>query len=162
MLLFQENPVVFWVLSLLLIDIFDYNFLGLLSRLFAFLPGFSGPWRPPPSLKSSLTTYCNFLLPGRLFLLFLRFTTSATNLRRRFLPSSFFNLTLLSHIWCMHCLNLLLSRFPWEPAVLPLRLQGFPLWFETQTQTNCLFESFSYPQIYSHLKALFKLAKICS
>ena len=38
------------------------------------------------------------------------------------------------------CTNLLLSRLPWEPTVLPWRLQGFTPWFETQPQPCCLFE----------------------
>ena len=36
------------------------------------------------------------------------------------------------------CTKLPLSRFPWELAVLLWRLQGFPLWFETQIQHLCL------------------------
>ena len=50
------------------------------------------------------------------------FTASATDLRERFLLSDFFYLTLLPDIW--H--NLLLSRLPWEPAVLPWRFAGPP------------------------------------
>ena len=41
------------------------------------------------------------------------------------------------HFW--H--NLLLSRPPWEPAVLPWSLQGFILILETQTRPICLFDS---------------------
>ena len=37
--------------------------------------------------------------------------------------------------------NLLLSRTPREPAVLPWSLQGFILIFETQTRPICLFDS---------------------
>ena len=41
------------------------------------------------------------------------------------------------HFW--H--NLLLSRPPWEPAVLPWSFQGFILIFETQTRPSSLFDS---------------------
>ena len=37
--------------------------------------------------------------------------------------------------------NLRLSRFPWEPAVLPWSLQGFIPILETQTRPICLFDS---------------------
>ena len=58
-------------------------------------------------------------------------TTSATDLRERFLLSGVFYLTLLS---CFY------QAFLWL-AVLPWRFQGFPLRFETQTRPICLFES---------------------
>ena len=48
---------------------------------------------------------------------------SGTDLRELFLLTSVFYLTLLPDIW--H--NLLLSRLPWELAVLPWRLQGLLL-----------------------------------
>ena len=51
---------------------------------------------------------------------------------RRFLPYA-----PSQHFW--H--NLLLSRPPWEPAVLPWSLQGFILILETQTRPICLFDS---------------------
>ena len=41
------------------------------------------------------------------------------------------------HFW--H--NLLLSRLPWEPAVIPWNLQGFILILKTQTRPICLFDS---------------------
>ena len=47
-------------------------------------------------------------------------TTSATDFRELFLLSGFFHLTFLPNI----CENLLWSRLPWEPTVLPRRLQG--------------------------------------
>ena len=37
--------------------------------------------------------------------------------------------------------NLLLSRLPWEPAVIPWKLQRFILIFKTQTRPICLFDS---------------------
>ena len=52
--------------------------------------------------------------------------------RRRFLPY-----ILSPHFW--H--NLLLSRSPWEPVVLPWCLQGFMLILKTQTRSICLFDS---------------------
>ena len=63
----------------------------------------------------------------------------ATDLRELFLFSGVFYLTLLCNIW--H--NLLLSRLPWEPAVLPWRLQGLLLRLETQTRSICWFISHS-------------------
>ena len=51
---------------------------------------------------------------------------------RRFLPYA-----PSRHFW--H--NLLLSRLPWEPAVIPWKLQGFILILETQTRPICLFDS---------------------
>ena len=51
---------------------------------------------------------------------------------RRFLPYA-----PSRHFW--H--NLLLSRLPWEPAVIPWKLQGFILILETQTRLICLFDS---------------------
>ena len=69
------------------------------------------------------------------------FTASATGLGERFLLSGVFYLTLLPDIW--H--NLLLSRLPWEPAVLSRRLQGLPLRFETP-RPICLSESHGVQQ----------------
>ena len=53
-----------------------------------------------------------------------------------FYSQAFFTLCSFTNI-----LNLRLSRFPWEPAVLPWSLKGFILIFETQTQPICLFDS---------------------
>ena len=59
--------------------------------------------------------------------------------------SGVFYFTLLPHIWYKHHYNLLLSRFLWELAVVPWRLQGLPLWFEIQTVPSvCL-----YPIVFS-------------
>ena len=55
-----------------------------------------------------------------------------------FLPTGIFYLTLPhQHFW----LNLILSRPPQEPAVLPWSFQGFILILETQTWPICLFDS---------------------
>ena len=56
--------------------------------------------------------------------------------------SGAFYLTVLPDIW--H--NLLLSRLPWESAVLPWRLQDLPMRFETQSRSICLCESHSVQQ----------------
>ena len=46
------------------------------------------------------------------------------------------------------CTSLLLPRFLWELAVLLWRLQGYLLWFKTQTLLLCLFESHSVRHIH--------------
>ena len=48
-----------------------------------------------------------------------------------------------------------------RPLVLPWRLQGFPLMFETQTWPIGIFESRSVRQLYDKWGTLFKLVKIC-
>ena len=53
-----------------------------------------------------------------------------------FYSQAFFTLCSFTNI-----LNLRLSRFPWEPAVLPWSLKGFILILETQTRPICLFDS---------------------
>ena len=52
-------------------------------------------------------------------------------------PQAFFTLCSFPTFW--H--NLLLSRLPWEPAVISQNLQGFILILKTQTQPICLFDS---------------------
>ena len=54
-----------------------------------------------------------------------------------FYPQAFFTLCSSQHFW--H--NLLLSRLPWEPTVIPWNLQGLILILKTQTQPICLFDS---------------------
>ena len=95
------------------------------------------------SLLISIVHVTNFLYPDYFFAAFLLSTlflccctANATDLRELFLLSGNFYLTLLPDIW--H--NLLLSRLPLEPEVLPWRFQGLPLRFETQTRPICLFE----------------------
>ena len=62
----------------------------------------------------------------------------AAALSGHFLPIGIFLPYALSqHFW--H--NLLLSRLPWEPAVIPSNLQGFILILKTQTRPICLFDS---------------------
>ena len=65
-------------------------------------------------------------------------TMGATVLSGRFSPTGIFYLMLLhQHFW----LKLRLSRPPWEPAVLPLSLQGLIMILETKVQPICLFDS---------------------
>ena len=92
-------------------------------------PGFSGPWRPPPALSSTPTTFdCLFF-----FIYRERYGFEwAFFTHRRFLPYA-----PSQHFW--H--NLCLSRLPWEPAVIPWNLQGFILILKTQTWPICLFDS---------------------
>ena len=52
-------------------------------------------------------------------------------------PQAFFTLCSFPTFW--H--NLLLSRLPWEPAVISQNLQGFILILKTQTRPICLFDS---------------------
>ena len=65
-------------------------------------------------------------------------TATAAVLSGHFLTTGVFYLTLLPDIF-WH--NLLLSRLPWKPAVIPWNLQGFMLILETQTRPICLFDS---------------------
>ena len=51
-----------------------------------------------------------------------------------FHPQAFFTLRSFPTFW--H--KLLLSRLPWEPAVIPWNLQGFILLLQTQTRPICL------------------------
>ena len=62
----------------------------------------------------------------------------ATVLSGHFLPTGIFYLILLPHI-CWY--NLLLSRLPWEPVVLPWSLQDIMLILETQIRPICLSDS---------------------
>ena len=72
-------------------------------------PGFPGSWMPASVLHSALTTFCCLLLPR---LSVDSFTTSAIDFRGCFLPSDVFHLTLVPHILCTHCHNLLLPKLP--------------------------------------------------
>ena len=69
-------------------------------------------------------------------------TMCATDFRELFFTLGRCYLTLFPNIWP----NLLLSRLPWESAVLPWRLQGLSLRFGAQVQRTCLFESHSVLQ----------------
>ena len=105
------------------------SFPGYFTMSPALHPGFSGPWKPPPALSSTPTTFgCLFFLIYRERYGFER----AFFTHRCFLPYA-----PSRHFWR----NLLLSRLPWELAVIPWNLQGFILILETQTQSICLFDS---------------------
>ena len=54
-----------------------------------------------------------------------------------------FQLTLLSHIRCVHYQNLFFLRVPWEPTVQPQWQQGLIMWLKTKFWSSCLFESHS-------------------
>ena len=81
-----------------------------------------------------------------------------------FYPQMFFILCSFIHIFSH---NLLLSRFPWEPAVLPWSLQGFMLILEVQTWPMWLFDSqqsdyliHSNPQSWYSKEFIFKAYQI--
>ena len=79
-------------------------FLGDFCKLEATFPatfGFSGPWRPPPALSSTLATFGCFTF-ARLF--HHSFTASATVLSGCFLPTGVFYLALILHILAHFCL----------------------------------------------------------
>ena len=136
LLLFFISFVIFILL------LFFISFPGYFTMPLALNPGFSGPWRPPPALTSTLTTFdCLFffIYPVHYSFEWAFFT------HRRFLPYAPFQ-----YFW--H--NLYLSRPPWELAVLPWGLQDFILILETQTRPICLFDS-QNPQSFIHFKFVF-------
>ena len=105
------------------------SFPGYFTMSLALHPGFSGPWKPPPALSSTPATFdCLFFLIYRERYGFER----AFFTHRCFLPYA-----PSRHFWR----NLLLSRLPWELAVIPWNLQGFILILKTQTRPICLFDS---------------------
>ena len=63
-------------------------------------PDFSGPWRPPPALSSTLATFGYFTF-ARIFRH--SFTASSTVLSRRFLLTCVLYLALLPHILARFC-----------------------------------------------------------
>ena len=110
--------------------IFDLHFVSrLLYHVTGTPPWLLRPWRPPPALSSTPTTFdCLFFFIYRKRCAF----ESAFFTHRRFLP--------YAPSW--HFRNkLLLWRPPWEPAVLPWSLQSSMLILETQTRPICLFDS---------------------
>ena len=106
-----------------------HSFSGYFTMSPTLHPGFSGPWRPPPALSSTPTTFDCFFF----FIYRKRYGFEwAFFTHRRFLPYA-----PSRYFWR----NLLLSRLPWELAVIPWNLQGFILILETQTWPICLFDS---------------------
>ena len=89
-----------WLLLLFFSSLEVFTFLDYFSLPPALHPGFSGPWRPPPALSSTLTTFCCFTF-ARLFRH--SFTTSATVLIGHFLPTGAFYLTFLPHMFDRFC-----------------------------------------------------------
>ena len=111
------------------------SFPGYFTMSPALHPGFSGPWKPPPALSSTPTTFgCLFFLIYRERYGFER----AFFTHRCFLPYA-----PSRHFWHIPTFsrNLLLSRLPWDPALTPWNLQDFILVLETQTQPIYLFDS---------------------
>ena len=76
---------------------------------------------------ATLSFFFHYLLTASATVLSGHFLT-----HRRFLPYA-----PSRHFWY----SLLLSRLPWEPAVISWKLQGFILILETQTRLICLFDS---------------------
>ena len=105
------------------------SFPGYFTMSPALHPGFSGPWKAPPALSSTPTTFD--------FLFFLIYRERYGFERAFFTHRCFLPYAPSRHFWC----NLLLSRLPWEPVVIPWNLQGFILILETQTRSICLFDS---------------------
>ena len=89
-----------WLLLLLFSSLEVFTFLGYFSLPPTLHRGFSGPWRPPPALSSTLATFSCFTF-ARLFRH--SFTASATVLSGHFLPIGVFYLTLLPHIFDTFC-----------------------------------------------------------
>ena len=79
-----------WLLLLLFSSLEVFTFLGYFSLPPTLHLGFSGPWRPPPALSSTLATFSCFTF-ARLFRH--SFTASATVLSGHFLPIGVFYLT---------------------------------------------------------------------
>ena len=106
-----------------------YPFPGYFTMSPTLNPGFSDPWRPPPALNSTPTTFENLFF----FIYRVRYGFEwAFFTHRRFLPyapSRHFGTT------CFH------QGFPWEPVVIPSNLLGFILILERQTLPICLFDS---------------------
>ena len=114
-----------------------------------------------PSLSQSDSRHFHFNLSE---LFFHSFIASVLALSGDFLPTGVFYLMLFIHIFSH---NLLLSRFPWEPAVLPWSLQGFMLILEVQTWPMWLFDSqqsdyliHSNPQSWYSKEFIFKAYQI--
>ena len=107
-----------------------HSFPGYFTISPALHSGFSGPWRPPPTLSSTPT-------PTTFDCLFFFIYRE----RYGFEWTFFTHRRFLSYAPSRHFLhNLLLSRLPWEPAVILWNLQDFILILKTQTRPICLFD----------------------
>ena len=123
--------------------LFIFTFLDYFSMPPALHTGFSGTWRFLPALSSTLATFDCLTFPSHFYRERYGFEWAFFTHRR------FFSYAPSPHFF--H--NLLLSRPPWEPAILLWSLQGFMLGFralkfaglqgflETQTWPICLFDS---------------------
>ena len=95
-----------------------HSFSGYFTISLTLHPGFLGPWRPLPALSSTPTFDCFFFFIYRE--------------RCEFEWTFFTHRRLLPYAPPQHFShNLLLSRLPWEPAVIPWNLQGFILILES-------------------------------
>ena len=114
--------------------LFFISFPGSFTVSPALHPGFSGPWRPPPALSSTPTTFdCLFFFIYRerygfewAFFTHRRFLPYAPS--RHFWHSQHFGTT------CFY------QGFTGSWQLLFWKLQGFILILETQTQPICLFD----------------------
>ena len=105
------------VVFVLLLFIFVYLFPGYFAMSPALHPGFSDPWRSPPALSSTPTTFdCLFFFIYR---------------ERYGFEWTFFTL----HSICFY------QGFAGRWQLLSWKLQGFILILETQARPTCLFDS---------------------
>ena len=119
----------------LYLSFFFISFPGYFTMSPALHPGFSGPWRPPPALSSTPTTFdCLFFFIYRerygfewAFFTHRRFLPYAPS--RHFWHSQHFGTT------CFY------QGFTGSWQLLSWKLQGFILILETQTRPICLFDS---------------------
>ena len=88
------------------------------------------------NFKLYLDGFLLLFLSGILFLCCCCSNANTTDLEEFFYSADVFYFTFLIQIWCKHCHDLLLSRFPWAPSILFRRSQDFPLWFKTQKQPS--------------------------
>ena len=114
--------------------LFIFTFLDYFSMPPALQIGFSGTGRSPSALSSTLVTFnC------------LTFSSHFYRERCCFEWAFFTHMCFFSYAPSPHfCRNLLLSRPPWEPAILLWSLQDFMLILETQTWPISLFDSQQY------------------
>ena len=125
-------------------------FPGYFTTSSALYPGFSDPWRPLPALSSTPTTfdYLFFFIYCERYGFECAFFT-----HRRFLPHA-----PSQHFW--H--NLLLSRLPWEPAVIPWNFRAL-CWSSKHRSRPSVCLIHSNPQFVIYLKFVFihvNIAKI--
>ena len=145
-------PSFVWVLSLSLIYHCWLHFSELLFHATDTLPLLSRHVKASIISKLYFECVCWFLLPGYSFLVLLLlyrecyvFESEFLTLRRFFTVQCFLIFDACIASTC----------FPWS-------LRDFPLWFETYTQSICLFELRSVLETHNQSRALFKVVKIWS